>query len=502
VTFTVCGATILDGSGGEPFVSNVTVAEDRIVSVGSLTSGEVVDGDGLFLTPGFIDCHCHDDLASLRDPSRPEKVAQGVTTVVVGNCGFSLFPCSPSSREQLRQHAGGLLGRLGESEVFSDYASYRQANRSVVRVESLVGHGPLRLQAMGWESRPASASELALMCDLLATQLDQGACGLSLGLVYPPSAFADLDELVALAKVAKSRGKPVTAHIRSYESKLVEATQEFLSVLRLSGARGVLSHLQAAGRPNWGLVAQALEAMEAAEVDVVCDMYPYLAGSSYALQLLPPSELASGVSALQARLAEPAYRLLLRNRVMSAEVDENGWQSKVALIGWESVLIAGVSALSLKSLEGKTLASAGEDPFDVLIRLVMEDDGASAVILFQLSEPDLRTVFQNPLSMVGSDGIPRFEGRPHPRAFGAFPRFWQKVCQQDRWLAAPEAIAKMTSRSAIAFGLNDRGVIRPGSLADLVLFDPSFRDQATFEDPRQLASGTKQVWIGGNPVLA
>lgn len=509
MTFTIRGATVLDGTGEAPFIANVVVGSGRIRKVGEEVEGEIIDADGLYLAPGFIDCHCHDDLAALREPDRPEKVAQGITTVVVGNCGFSLFPCEESSREAVRAHAAGLLGGVGSDEVFRSFAEYRaalEAGGMAINVIPLVGHGPIRLMELGYDASPASDKSLARMKHELGRQLGQGAAGLSLGLVYPPSAFADRRELVELCRCAAERDKPVAAHIRGYEAMLPDATAEFLDLLQESGARGILSHLQAAGRPNWGLVAKALEAMDearAAGVDVVCDMYPYVAGSSYALQLLPPTELAGGVDGLKKRLRGKGYREILRARLLDPVKDESGWQSKISLIGWESILIAGTGAAALKEFEGKTLAEIGQhsDPFDILVRLLLEDDGATAIILFQLSEDDLRTVFESPLAMVGSDGIPRFEGRPHPRGFGAFPRIWDRLAREKGWLTPATAVARMTSRAASVFGLKDRGVIRPGAGADMILFEPEFCDRATFESPRSLATGMRDVWVAGTPVM-
>jgi len=564
--FVVRGATVLDGSGGEPQVADVVVRDGRIYSV--VPSGEAIaislresmdhspqplssvsgvgeseerrrtggegvsecekvhkltdvgaepdladiDGDGFYLAPGFIDCHCHDDLAMLQDPDRPEKIVQGVTTVVVGNCGFSLFPCTASSKDSLRSHAGGLLGSVGLNEVFEGVDAYSKAllDRGIaLNVVPLVGHGPLRLEVLGFDPRAATFDERRRMADRLESQLNHGAAGLSLGLVYPPSAFADREELLALCKAAARCGKPVAAHIRSYEAGLLDATHEFLDLLRESSARGVLSHLQAAGRPNWGLVTQALDALEGAckeGIDVSFDMYPYLAGSSYALQLLPPSALAGGVEALKSKFRSPEERAQLWARIEAAGVDSEGWQSKINVIGWESVLIAGTEVASLKELEGKTIADAAVSgtchPFDILERLVLEENGATALVLFQLAEADSRAAFSHPLHMVGSDGIPRREGRPHPRAYGAFPRVLNKLAATDHWFSLADAVRRMTSEPAKRFGLNDRGWIRPGAVADLVLFEPTFRDTATYEDPRRLAQGARYVWVSGRAVLA
>ena len=511
--FLVRGAMILDGSGSVGQVSDVAVRQDRVQSVGICNDSDltVIDGDGLILSPGFIDCHCHDDLAMLRDPDRPEKTAQGVTTVVVGNCGFSLFPCDAASRNALRAHASGLLGSLSDREVFEDIGEYSKVlleNGIAINVVTLVGHGPLRLEVLGQDSRASTVNESLKMASRLEGELRRGGGGVSLGLSYPPSAFAGRGELVEICKVAAKCGKLVAAHIRSYEAGLLDATHEFLDLLRASGARGVLSHLQAAGRPNWGLVARALLALDEAVsegIDVGFDMYPYLAGSSYALQLLPPNASKGGIEALKTKFQDPTERAFLKARLEDDQVDADGWQSKVSVIGWESVLIAGTEVQSLKSIEGITLREAADragcDPFDVLERLILEENGATAVILFQLSEGDLRSVFTHSGHMVGSDGIPRTEGRPHPRAFGAFPRVLNKLALTDQWFSLSDAVRRMTAEPAKRFGLLDRGVIRPGAMADLVLFEPDFRDLATFEDPRRLAVGARYVWVNGQAVV-
>ena len=512
--FVIRGATMFDGFGAEPRVSDVVVQEGKIASVGSSANNDLptIDGEGLCLAPGFIDCHCHDDLAMLRDPDRYEKIAQGVTAVIIGNCGFSLFPCVSGSEGWLRDHAGGLLGSLSDNEVFGEFADYKRSlleSGIGLNVVPLVGHGPLRLEVLGFDARPANPEERDRIARRLESQLRQGAAGFSLGLVYPPSAFADPEELLALCRVAAKCGKPVAAHIRSYEAGLFDATHEFLGLLRDSGASGVLSHLQAAGRPNWGSVSKVLLALDAASdegIDISFDMYPYLAGSSYALQLLPPRLLAGGVEALKNLFRSPEKRSWLKDKLDSPEEDSDGWQSKISVIGWVSVLIAGSEVPDLKFLEGRTLEEAakltGCHPFDVLERLVLEENGATSLILFQLSEGDLRSAFTHPFHMVGSDGIPRHEGRPHPRAYGAFPRVLYKLALGDQWLSVADAIRRMTSEPAKRFGLSNRGSIVLGARADMVLFEPTFRDLATFENPRTLSAGARYVWISGQAVLA
>jgi N-acyl-D-amino-acid deacylase len=270
----------------------------------------VVPAERRYLAPGFIDAHCHDDLVMLREPQRLEKITQGVTTVVAGNCSFSLYPAAPGSRALAREHFSALLGETSEEEIFSDLDEYRTATNArgmAVNMVSLVGHAPLRLAVMGYARRAATPDERAAMCESLALQLRQGAAGLSSGLMYAPSAFADEAELIGLAETVRAHGKLLTAHIRSYEGGLLDSVEEFLSILKCSGAGGLLSHLQSCGRPNWGAAPRAIARLERARcegVDVAFDMYPYLAGSTSLLQLLPPSAQEGGRSALLALLSD------------------------------------------------------------------------------------------------------------------------------------------------------------------------------------------------------
>jgi N-acyl-D-amino-acid deacylase len=508
------GARIVDGTGAPWFIGDLRIHAGKIAAIGpSLPSGgaEIVDGVGRYLAPGFIDAHCHDDLICLREPDRPEKVLQGVTTVVVGNCCFSLYPTLPQSAEALRGHFAGLLGETRAEEVFESFGGYRDAlhrNGVALNVVSLVGHAAIRLAVLGYDRRPADEVEIAAMQGLPAQQLEQGAAGLSLGLVYPPSAFADTAELIALARTVKDNGKLLTAHVRSYEAGLLDAIDEFIAVLRASGAAGLLSHLQSAGRPNWGAIPAALAKLEAARaegIDVSFDMYPYLAGSSYMLQLLPPSALDGGLDALKRRLLDPAEREKLRVWVEHGDDDPKAGQSKIALIGWSSVRISGASNPDLKALEGKSMVEAAEEikvsPFDLLVRCVFEDAGQTAIVMFQLDEGDLRRACTHRLHMVGSDGIPRPGTKPHPRAFGTFPRVAGRL-RAEGWFTLEDAVRRMTAMPAQRFNLVDRGLLRPGLAADLVLFDDSILDTATFDRPTETPVGIRSVYVAGTAVIA
>ena len=508
-------ARIIDGTGAPWFEADLRISGGRIAAIGpSLPShdAEPVEARGCYLAPGFIDAHCHDDLICLREPDRPEKAQQGVTTLVVGNCCFSLYPATTGSAEMLRQHFSGLLGETRPEEVFDSFDGYRQAldkTGMALNLVSLVGHAAIRLAVLGYQRRAASDDEIKTMQALLAAQLSQGAAGLSLGLVYPPSAFADARELRALADTVRAHGRLLTAHIRSYEAGLLDSIDEFVGLLRGSGAAGLLSHLQSAGRPNWGAIPKALERLEAARaegIDISFDMYPYLAGSSYMLQLLPPATLDGGLDALRARLADPVQREALRVLVEEGDPDPHAAQSKIVLIGWGNVLVSGTGNPALKPLEGKTMVDAarelGISPFDLMVRCIEDDDGQTLIIMFQQDEGDLRASFTHRLHMVGSDGIPRPGTKPHPRAYGSFPRVAGRLTREAGWLTLEDAVRRMTAMPAQRFGLADRGILRPGLTADLVLFDDSIMDQATFEAPTRMPIGIRAVFVAGQAVVA
>lgn len=505
-------ARIIDGTGAPWFRGDVLISGGRVAKVGQGVPPDdatVVEAEDRYLSPGFIDAHCHDDLITLREPGRLEKITQGVTTVVVGNCSFSLYPASPTSRRLLAEHFGALLGTTADEEVFADLSAYRRAlhaHGAALNTVSLVGHAALRLAVMGHEKRAATADERQAMQELLARQLQQGAAGLSLGLVYPPSAYADEAELIALAETVRDHGKLTAAHIRSYEGGLLTSTEEFLGILRASGSAGLLSHLQSAGRPNWGNVSKVIDRLEAVRadgLDVSFDMYPYPAGSTYLLQLLPPDALAGGHAALLERLADPVSREQLRRWVEEGSGDPHV-QSKVSLIGWENVRLSAISTAQ-KELEGKSIADAaairGIAPFDVLVQLVIEDGGQTGIVLFQLDKTDLHAACTHRLHLACSDGLPRAGTRPHPRGFGAFPRFAGTLVRQG-WFPLEDAVRRMTSAAAQRFNLTDRGVIREELVADLTLFNADIEDRATFDDPVQLATGVDYVFVNGEAVLA
>lgn len=507
VDLLITNARIVDGTGAPWFMGSVAVADGCIASVSprlDLPAGETLDLHGCFLAPGFVDTHTHDDLEFIRHPDRVEKLAQGVTTVVTGNCGFSPFPFVDRRFSDLVDHVSSLLGEVEQDELFANLMDYRRALEQQglgPNLVPLVGHGALKIAAMGYDDRRPTNDEKRIMVDLLESLFDQGLRGLSLGLVYPPSSYADDEELVVLAGKVAERHGILTAHIRNYEGGLVTAVEEFIRILQASGATGVLSHLQAAGRPYWGHIEDAIALLEKARqdgVDVSFDMYPYLAGSSTILQLLPHWAQEGGRMALLNRLRDPTTRERIERFVDGADDTD---ESKVALIGWKSIMISSVTVASLQHLQGLDMEHAATrmkmSPFDLMTTLIEEDGGRTTIILFQLDEADLKSVLGHPLYMLGSDSIPRPTGKPHPRGHGSFPRFLARYVWEQGLVPLEEAVRHMTSQPAQRFHLWDRGVIRPGMSADLVAFTPETRDRATYDDPMRLPTGIRGVWVNG-----
>ncbi|XP_037041126.1 N-acyl-D-aspartate deacylase-like [Bradysia coprophila] len=506
----IVNARIIDGTGAPWYRSSLAIKGDKIAKIGTFSEDElslasnVFNASDSYLAPGFIDSHTHDDSAIISAPEHESKTRQGVTTVVTGNCGFSTYP--NGDIEEIRSHLRTLLGNVPEEHFFSNFTSLKDSLTANIglNIASLVGHGPLRISVMGYEQREATTEEISAMSELLEEQLQQGAIGMSLGLVYPPSAYAGIEELVTLAKVVAKYDRLLSAHVRSYEGSLLKSIDEFLNILKESKARGLLSHLQAAGRPYWEiLIPQAIDMIESARqeqgIDIAVDMYPYLAGSSTILQLLPPSAMAGGFQELLRKIEDPIYREELRELTESGR--EPGWESKIALIGWENVVISSVIDESLRQFEGMNMTAAAQvldmSEFDFLLYVVVIDEGTTNIIMFQQSEVDLHKVLRSRLHMIGSDSIPRDGGKPHPRMYGSFPKVIGRLANQDGLMALEEAVRKATSLPAQRFGILDRGILRPQMIADIVLFSPDFVDNATFEEPTLSPKGLQSLWING-----
>lgn len=447
-------AEIYDGTGATPFIADVAIKQDRIVQLGQLANAsaqQVIDGQGLALAPGFIDVHTHDDTNVIRFPHCLAKISQGVTTVIVGNCGISASPAVLSGEPPDPMN---LLGEQSDFvyPTFAHYATAVEQAKPAVNVAALVGHTTLRNNLMDHLQRPATQAEIEQMRAALAEAMEQGALGLSSGLAYASAKQATAAEVVQLAKVLAGYQGIYTTHMRSEFAEILTAMEEAFATGRQARVPVVISHLKCAGAGNWGRSVQVLERMEsaAAQQEVSCDCYPYSASSS-------TLDLAQ----------------------VNDEID--------IFITWSK---------GLPQQAGKTLKQIAADLQLPLMQAAKALLPAGAVY-HCMAEQDVKRVLKYPLTMVGSDGLPN-DPHPHPRLWGAFPRVLGHYCREEKLFSLAEAIFKMTGMSAQRFKLADRGVIRLGAFADLVLFNPrTIKDTATFANPISAAQGIEAVFVNG-----
>jgi len=505
------GATVHDGSGGTPAQADVVVVAGRIAAIGANLrapdGARVVDAGGLALAPGFIDLHSHSDFSFPAFPGSPQQVSQGVTSELVGHCGDTPAPLAadPVRRQQLIDYELGAGPDLAWTWTsFGEYLDVLDAARPAVNCLPLVGHTPLRVMAMGMADRRPTADEIEVMRTGLREALGSGAWGMSTGLSYAPGQWAHTDEIVAVGQPLSEVGALYASHIRNESDDVVWAVGEALDIGRQLGIPVEVSHLKASGQRNFGKTREALgliaEARDAG-ARASCDMYPYEAGSTYLSQLFPPWAFDGGVERLLLRLPSPDVRRRIRHDI---EHGLPGWGNLLnAAGGWDRVLINGTVEPAARWAQGRYVsdiaAETGRDGLDVACDLLLADRGATTMAIFMLSMDDVRDVLASPLSGVGSDlyAVTGPTVANHPRCAGSFARMlaWAR----DGLVPMEEAIRKMTSLPAATIGLTDRGAIRTGFVADLVLFDPtSVVDRATWQAPAALAGGIEHVVIGGS----
>ncbi len=503
------GGTVVDGSGAPGVTADVGIRDGLIAAVGpGLRAPEEIDCSGHVVCPGFIDTHSHSDVKVLADPLLPMKIRQGITLEVFGQDGISVAPVRPEARAAWKQKLAGLLGDFGVEWDWSSTAQYLQRvaeAKPAPDVAYLVPHGALRQWAAGPDDRKATDAEITEMQALLRRGLDEGACGLSTGLIYPPCCYADTAELIALGRVLAEAGRPLVVHMRSESDRILQALEEMITVARESGCAVHISHLKVAGRDNWARAQDVVEALDAGRAEglrLTADQYPYIAGSTVLGAILPPWAHSGGAEQTLRHLADPAARARLRAQMSDrAPADwDNFWKWS----GPEGIVIADIPSGRHPEVLGKSLADAarawGKDPFEAAFDLLLAERMGVAMISFSQDEAVVERFLALPYVNACTDGL--LGGRPHPRAYGAYPRILGRYVRDRKVVSLEEAVRKLTSQAAAAFGLRGIGEIRDGQRANVVVFDASaVADVATFEDPMQFPLGIRDVLVGGEPIV-
>ena len=497
------GGTIYDGKGGEPFQGEIGIKGEKIVAVGrGLGEGrERIDASGNIVAPGFVDIHSHSDFSAVINPNLESKIRQGVTTELVGNCGFSACPIlNEQHRADLSRKYAGCGIEIGWTWP-EDYFSLLERSGIALNIAILVGHGNIRTGVMGRSSASPTEDELDRMRRIAARCLQEGAFGMSTGLIYPPGTFSTKEEIIAVLPPVKDCGGLYTTHMRNEGERLGIAVREAIECARKAEVRLQISHLKAAGKENWANIEEAFEAIESARgegLDVTCDRYPYIAASTSLDTVLPNWAYEGGDERELARLADARTR-----EAMAREIRQNHPEDDF----WSRLIVSTVWAEELKEYEGTSLAAIaqekGEDCCEVLFDILLKDQLRAEMVSLSMCEENLEKVLQKPYAMIGSDGAAKADygvlsiGKPHPRTYGTFPRVIARYVKKGV-LGMAEAIAKMTSMPAKKIGLEGRGAISEGAYADIVIFDPdTLMDTATFDDPHRYPEGIERVMVNG-----
>lgn len=507
------GGTVYDGSGGAPTTGDVAIRGDSIVAIGTVTGAGRVElsAKGLAVAPGFINMLSWATESLIEDGRSQSDIRQGVTLEVMGE-GTSMGPLSDTLRAEM-------LAEQGDIRFPITWKTLRGYQDSLVKkgistnIASFVGATTVRINHVGWDDRAPTAAELAAMQAEVRTAMEEGALGVGSSLIYAPAFYAKTPELVALLKAAAPYGGMYISHLRSEGARLEEAVEELITIARDAGVRAEIYHLKAAGERNWSKMAKVLARIEAARaegLEITADVYPYTAGATGLDAAMPPWVQEGGYAAWAKRLQDPAIRQRVATEMRTPT---DAWESLLLAAGSpEHVVLAGFKADSLKRYTGKTLAAVaklrGTSPEETAMDLVIRDGTRVGTIYFIINEDNIVQQLKKPWVSVGSDaGSLATEGaflksNPHPRAYGSFARVLGKYTRDEQVLTLQEAVRRMSALPATNLRLARRGMLKGGYFADVVVFDPTtIRDNATFEQPHQYASGMRHVLVNGVPVL-
>jgi dihydroorotase/N-acyl-D-amino-acid deacylase len=512
--FVIGGSRVIDGTGAPWTYADIGIIGDRIAAIGDLhgvTARKRIDAAGLVAAPGFIDVQGQSEFHLLVDNRAASKITQGVTTEITGE-GTSIAPLNDRLIEDLQDHAKKYGVRL-DWRSLDEYLERLERAQPAINLGTLVGAGGIRTYVIGKQNRPATAAELERMRQLVAQAMVQGAFGLSSALEYVPDTFASTDELIELAKVAQKYGGVYFTHQRSESDRIFQSLDEVFEIAQRARISTTIWHLKAAYHENWGRMPEVLARIESARsrgIDVAASLYPYTRASNGLDACFPSWVSEGGTTKMLERLKDPAARVRAQK-----EMDEpsSTWENEwLGSGGPEGVTLIQVVNPELRQYEGMNFVEIGrrmgKDPKDAAMDIAIADRGKSEVVIAIMQESDVRAAVSNALLTYGSDSAAQAEDGPlsttkaHPRAFGTFPRILAEYVRTEHSMRLEEAIRKMTSQAASRVGITDRGILRPGMMADIVVFDPAaIRDVATYNEPLHYAVGIKYVFVNGRPVI-
>jgi len=499
---------VYDGTGNPWMKADIGIRGGRLIAIGNLTGvqGQTdIDAGGLAVCPGFIDTHVHSDLLCTKPEIHHVKVLQGVTTELLGQDGISVAPVSERTKPQWQQQLRGLNGDIGDWpwNTVKEYLQFLDQADLSGNVMYLVPHGAVRTLVMGFEDRRATPEERSRMRELVELAMREGAVGGSTGLVYPPNVFADKEELIEICKGASAYDGCFVVHVRSESSHFIEALEEVIDVSRQSGARLHISHFKAIGRANRHKFAEALKLLDkerAAELEITFDQYPYTAGSTVLQTILPPWMHEDGSE----RCLERLTKVDIRERIKQDFLHNDSFENWVKNCGWSNIVIASVNTERNQQWKGCSIAEISEirkvDPADAAFDLIIEEQGAVSMIVHWGEEQDVIEAMKHPLQIFGSDSI--FGNKPHPRLYGTYTRVLGRYVRDLNAFSLPQAIRQMTGAPAQLLRLKDRGLLREGMYADIVIFDPTMvADRSTYSEPNLESVGIAYVIVNGQIVV-
>ena len=499
--------TIIDGSGTKAFKANVAVKDGCIASI--CADGEAkqtINALGKIVAPGFIDIHRHCDAVVFKPEFGEIELRQGITTIINGNCGLSIAPSPPKHRKEIMQYLRPIMGSLPkevEFDSFSEYLNTVESQRLPLNFASHVGNGTLRMAAKGFETSALKENDYALIHHYLNDALNAGAFGVSMGLIYVPEYLYDFAALSKALAPIKGKNIPLVTHIRGEGDLLIQSLEEVINIAKHLEVPLHISHFKCVGKQNWKhLLSKAIELLEVEKskgLNISFDVYPWEAGSTQLVQVLPPEYLEGGLVQTKQRLQNPKLR---QNCKKIMETSQTAYENLISLVGWENIMISAVQSAKNQKYVGMRVneiaESVGVDPYTCAFDLLVEEDCNVSIVNFIACEEDIKTILQHRDSYIISDSIYTDSGRPHPRQYGTFPKILQEYVRERKLLSLEQAIHKFTGAPAKGMGIKGKGLLHKGFDADITIFDPNtVKNNADYVQPMCMATGFSHVFVNG-----